>query len=215
MKTLPVNNDRPQRSNLTIPNVLSSLRLASVPVLLWLAWTGRGRAYLIAFVVIYATDFLDGLLARRLKQETELGATLDQLADVAALLTVPLAMLWNWPEILRQEAWGLAAVIGLYGASLAVSALKFGRVATTHAWFGKTSTSTLAIGAVVAMLDWADWPFRVGLVLTALACLEEIAITLTLPIARSNVPTLWHAWRFRRLHQSEVSHSKRNPPASP
>ena len=40
MRTIPVDNDRRRRSSLTIPNVLSSLRIASVPVLLWLVTAG-------------------------------------------------------------------------------------------------------------------------------------------------------------------------------
>ena len=204
METLPVNHDRPPRSNFTIPNVLSSLRLAAVPGLLWVAWAGWSRAYLIAFCVAYATDFLDGQLARRLKQETELGATLDQVADVAALLTLPVAMAWNWPEILQRELAWLITLIALYGTSVVVSLLKFQRVATTHAWFGKTSSSTLAIGAIVALLGWADWPFRLGLFLACLACLEEIAITLTLRVPRSNVPTLWHAWDLRKSERAHL-----------
>lgn len=203
-----VNHDQPKRSNLTIPNVLSSLRLAAVPGLLWLAWAGWSRAYLIAFCVVYATDFLDGQLARRLHQETELGATLDQVADVAALLTLPVAMAWNWPAILQRELAWLVTLIGLYGASVVVSWLKFRRVATTHAWFGKTSSCTLAIGAIIALLGWADWPFRLGLIMACLACLEEIAITLTLRAPRSNVPTLWHAWDLRMSERAHLT-----PPA--
>ena len=137
----------PRPSNLTLPNVLSALRMASVPLLLWLAWTGRGRDYLIVFCVAYATDFLDGQLARRLKQETELGAMLDQVADVLVLLTGPLALWWVWPEILRREAWFIGAVLCLYAASVGCSFAKFGRLATYHAWFGKVSTATLAIGS--------------------------------------------------------------------
>lgn len=79
MRTLPVSQDR-RRSNLKIPNVLSSLRLAGAPGLLWLAWAGWSRAYLIAFCVVYTTDFLDGQRVPRLHQETELGATLDPLS---------------------------------------------------------------------------------------------------------------------------------------
>ena len=188
----------PRPSNLTLPNVLSALRMASVPLLLWLAWTGRGRDYLIVFCVAYATDFLDGQLARRLKQETELGAMLDQVADVLVLLTGPLALWWVWPEILRREAWFIGAVLCLYAASVGCSFAKFGRLATYHAWFGKTATATLAVGSVIAMAGWAAWPFRIGLVLACLACVEEIAITLTLPAAHSNVPTLWQAGRLRR-----------------
>ncbi len=67
---------------LTIPNVLSMVRLLGVPVFLLLVLDGR---FDVAAVVVLAvggvTDFLDGYLARRLKQTSRLGQMLDPVAD--------------------------------------------------------------------------------------------------------------------------------------
>lgn len=65
----------------TIPNLLSLLRLALVPVFLWLLLIGfSGFAFLI-LVMASITDYLDGYFARRLNQVTRLGALLDPAAD--------------------------------------------------------------------------------------------------------------------------------------
>ena len=65
----------------TVPNLLSLLRLALVPVFLVLILNGRNVEALIVLAVASITDYLDGYFARKLKQETRLGQLLDPAAD--------------------------------------------------------------------------------------------------------------------------------------
>ena len=73
----------------TVPNVLSMGRLLGVPVFLWLVlgpeWDGWA---LLLLAVSGVTDFLDGYLARRLGQFTQLGQILDPVADRLYILAV-------------------------------------------------------------------------------------------------------------------------------
>jgi cardiolipin synthase len=73
----------------TVPNVLSFLRLLSVPVFLYLFITGREAAAFVLYTVGAWSDFFDGVIARRLNQVSVLGKLLDPLADrifISALL---------------------------------------------------------------------------------------------------------------------------------
>lgn len=65
----------------TVPNLLSLLRLALVPVFLVLILNGRNVEAIIVLAVASITDYLDGYFARKLKQETRLGQLLDPAAD--------------------------------------------------------------------------------------------------------------------------------------
>lgn len=65
----------------TVPNLLSLLRLALVPVFLVLILNGRNLEAIIVLAVASVTDYLDGYFARKLKQETRLGQLLDPAAD--------------------------------------------------------------------------------------------------------------------------------------
>ena len=65
----------------TVPNLLSLLRLALVPVFLVLILNGRNLEAIIVLAVASITDDLDGYFARKLKQETRLGQLLDPAAD--------------------------------------------------------------------------------------------------------------------------------------
>jgi len=65
----------------TVPNLLSLLRLALVPVFLVLILNGRNFEAIIVLAVASITDYLDGYFARKLKQETRIGQLLDPAAD--------------------------------------------------------------------------------------------------------------------------------------
>ena len=65
----------------TVPNLLSLLRLALVPLFLVLILNGRNLEAIIVLAVASITDYLDGYFARKLKQETRLGQLLDPAAD--------------------------------------------------------------------------------------------------------------------------------------
>ncbi|MDQ3463141.1 MAG: CDP-alcohol phosphatidyltransferase family protein [Actinomycetota bacterium] len=67
---------------LTVPNLLSFARLLGVPLFLWFLLGPRWDVAAIAILVVAGvTDYLDGMLARRLGQTSKLGALLDPLAD--------------------------------------------------------------------------------------------------------------------------------------
>lgn len=79
----PVYSDR----ILTVPNVLSTIRLLGVPVLLWLLIVQKADGWAFALLIASGfTDFLDGKLARLLDQSSKLGAILDPLVDRLYLL---------------------------------------------------------------------------------------------------------------------------------
>lgn len=76
----------------TFPNLLSFGRIALVPVFVIALFQGRPARALAILVIAGITDFLDGMLARYLHQESRLGAALDPIAD-KLLLTTAFVML--------------------------------------------------------------------------------------------------------------------------
>jgi len=73
----------------TVPNLLSMLRLAGVPLFLWLVLVPEADWWALAVLALSGvTDFLDGYLARRLNQTSTLGQILDPVADRLYILAV-------------------------------------------------------------------------------------------------------------------------------
>ena len=111
---------------LTIPNAISFARLLLVPVFLWLL-LGRdntaGAGWLLGF--IGATDWIDGYLARRLDQVSELGKFLDPLADRLAVAAALIGGLISGD----LPAWFAIALIvreGMIAAGALVVGVKVG-----------------------------------------------------------------------------------------
>jgi cardiolipin synthase len=65
----------------TVPNAISFVRLGLVPVFYWLLVTGQDGVALGILIAATASDFIDGLIARRFNQVTRLGALLDPASD--------------------------------------------------------------------------------------------------------------------------------------
>src|SRR6266478_4433410 len=181
-----------------LPNLLSCTRLALVPVLLTLAWTGHAKAFLYCFIVSLLTDLADGLLARRLNLATELGAKLDSWADFMTYLALPFCGWWLRPGVVSEERVWLAAGIGCYLVATIVGFLRFRRLTSYHTWGAKTAAVLVGAAVFVFFADGPGWVFRMVMPIVVLTNLEEIAITFALPQPAANVPSLWHALKIRQ-----------------
>ena len=77
------------RQVLTIPNIISIIRLAGVPLFLWLILVPEADGWaLVVLMLSGISDYADGYLARRLNQISKLGAILDPVADRLYILAV-------------------------------------------------------------------------------------------------------------------------------
>ncbi len=173
---------------LTIPNVLSLLRLCCVPLFLWLLF-GRdnevGAAVLLA--VLGGTDWVDGFIARRYNQVSTVGKVLDPTADrillavgIFSILVVGAVPPWvAWLAIFREAAVGIGV--------LALAALGASRIDVQ--WAGKTGTFLLMVAFPLFLvshaedLSWADaaravaWPFAlVGLAFAYYSAIRYIPL---------------------------------------
>lgn len=73
---------------MNIPNLLTLARILLVPVVVWAIAQGQMGIALAAFVVAGITDAVDGYVAKRFGQQTELGAYLDPLADKTLIVSI-------------------------------------------------------------------------------------------------------------------------------
>lgn len=129
---------------LTIPNVITVVRLCLLPVFLWLLFGRDDRAsaaWLLA--ALGTTDFFDGYIARHFNQVSNLGKILDPVADrllffvgVGAIVIDGSVPLWFAGAVLVREA--LVA-----GGTLTLAAMGVRRVDVT--WFGKAYTFFLMV----------------------------------------------------------------------
>ncbi len=123
----------------TVPNLISALRIAAIPLFLWVL-LGRDNPGLAAVMlgVIAWTDYLDGWLARKLDQVSEIGKFLDPLADrlvvassVIGGLAAGVVPPWlGWPLLAREAAIGAVALYLLVTLRIKVAVRQLGKAAT-------------------------------------------------------------------------------------
>jgi cardiolipin synthase len=124
----------------TIPNALSALRLAGVPVFLWLVLgPHRDGIALLLLMASGVTDYLDGKLARMLGQSTKLGALLDPTADrlyivstVVALTIRGIIPIWLLAILLARDVvlLGFGPILLKMGYGIALPVHFLGKAAT-------------------------------------------------------------------------------------
>lgn len=131
-----------QHRIVTIPNVISALRLACIPLFLWLLFGADEPFVAVALLaVLGATDWIDGWIARRFDQASELGAVLDPTADRALLITGGVALLVDG----SLPVWVGAAVVAretVICVAVVVLALAHARRIDVQ-WVGKAGTLAL------------------------------------------------------------------------
>lgn len=148
---------------ITIPNLLSLFRLAMVPVFLMLVVAGEDVFALAVLVLASATDFLDGMLARRLGQVTRLGQLLDPAADrlfiFATLIGLAVRGIVPWWLVAVIVARDLMLVVlGVILASHGFGPIpvhRLGKLATAELFY---ALPILMVGEAFPVAAWATDP---------------------------------------------------------
>ena len=142
-----------KRSVFNLPNLLSLLRLAMVPLLLWL-YLDREAYLLTAAVVVLsgATDVVDGIIARRYDLITDLGKALDPIADKLTQIAMLYCLGTSFPEIRILLAILIVKEV-ITGVMSLISIGKTGRVDGSQ-WHGKLTTVLLYAMIVDRIVPW-------------------------------------------------------------
>jgi CDP-diacylglycerol--glycerol-3-phosphate 3-phosphatidyltransferase len=143
------------------PNIITSARIALVPVVLWLifeywdSWAGR-MAALVLLVLAASTDGIDGAIARRRNLVTNLGKILDPIADKALLSGALIAL-----SIQGAIPWLATGIILVRELGITIYRLVIVRKRVIAASGGgkfKTVMQIIAVSMVIAPFEFlGDW----------------------------------------------------------
>lgn len=140
----------------TIPNLISFIRLAAIPVFWWLVLGADDvTSATILFAVIATTDWVDGYLARRLDQVTELGRLLDPIAD---RLLIASAVVVGLIDGIVPGVIGITLIVREIYMAIVVFGLATSKRGTLEVrWLGKVGT--LVVYSSVGWFYMAAIPF--------------------------------------------------------
>ncbi len=165
-----------------LPNILTTLRIAAIPVLAALAWRRASEPFAALLIACLLGDVVDGSLARALHATSRLGALLDSVADTLLFFMAFVGALVFHPELARDHgvAFGLAPVAWL--AENAAALLRYGRLSSFHTYLSRAAA--VAMGVFVGVLFM--WGLVPGLLYVAsglvlVATCEEFILLWLLP----------------------------------
>ncbi len=164
----------PEKKILTIPNILSFLRLCMIPVIVWLYFSKQNRIAAGGILLLSgATDIADGYIARRFHMTSDLGKILDPVADKLTQGVMLLCLLSHFP-------WMIAPVFFMLSKEIFMSVTGFLVIRKTGTvfgaeWHGKAATFLL-YGMILLHLFWYDIPPIVS-VSSAVACTGMITVS--------------------------------------
>ena len=165
----------PSRRIVTIPNIISLVRLVCVPLFLWLLF-GADRPALAAWLMaaLGGTDWIDGYIARHFDQGSELGKVLDPTADRALLMASAVALLIeDLPGSVHLVVW-IVLVREVLVATATVGLALAGARRIDVVWAGKAGTLAIMLalpmfllaahvsGAGKVVLNIGAWGFAIG-----------------------------------------------------
>jgi cardiolipin synthase (CMP-forming) len=175
---------------LTVPNLITVVRLACLPLFLWLLF-GRddqtGAAVLLG--VLGTTDWIDGYVARRYHQVSTLGKVLDPVADRLLVVTAVVAITVHGAVPVWFGAATLAREVVVSGAVLLLASLGASRIDVL--WVGKAGTFALMFAYPAFLLSDgnASWqvPFRAFAWFSGIGglALAWVAAAAYIPVART------------------------------
>lgn len=140
---------------LTVPNVVTAVRLLCVPVFLWLLFGAhRQTAAAVLLAALGATDWVDGFVARRYHQVSTLGKVLDPAADRVLVGTAVIAVTVHGAVPVWFGTATLVREVLVSGTVLALAALGARRIDVL--WIGKAGTFGLMFAYPAFLLGYGN-----------------------------------------------------------
>lgn len=172
----------------SIPNLLSYLRLILIPVIIW-AYCEKGNGLLtVAFVALSGlTDVLDGKIARRFNMVTDFGKVIDPIADKLTQAALLYCLMTKYE--LMIPAFIILVAKEIFMAVTALLEVKYSKQINSALWYGKACTTILYI-VMLILLFFTDIPLAAANILIVISIAAMIISTV-----------LYGVHRFKRVSE--------------
>lgn len=191
------------KANLTIPNILSLSRIVFLPLLYYFVFTNNHLAFTIAYIFISSTDFFDGLIARKWNQITDIGKTLDSVADILLYVSTAFFLYRLYPQYLEPNNALLIAFFSLFFLSFIVSFVMTGKPILMHT--SLLRMQAVLIGILVVASYFLDTTYFVAFILLIyfIAFVEEMAIFIKYGQVDPDTPSILTLIKAEKEKQSK------------
>ena len=179
-----------KKENRTVPNFLSLSRVVFLPLLFFYVIKDMRLAFLIGYIVLGATDFFDGLIARAFNQKTEIGKTLDSIADMFFYLSSAYFIYKLYPAYLLPNRGLLIAFLAVFVLSFVVSGIWCKKPIMMHTKLLKLNALLVYILIIVSFFANTTGFISAILILYFIGFVEEIIIFIKYGEVDADTPSL-------------------------
>ena len=179
-----------KKENLTIPNFLSVSRFLFLPLLFVFAIKDMRLAFLIGYIILGSTDYFDGLIARKFNQKTELGKSLDSIADIFFYVSSAYFIYKLYPAYLAPNRILLIAFFILFGLSFVVSAIWCKKPIMMHTFLLRLNGVLVYFLIILSFFFNTTIMISVILIIYFVGFIEEIIIFIKYGEVDADTPSL-------------------------
>jgi len=176
----------------TVPNLLSLYRLAMAPVIIVFALSEERTLFIVLLCFSFATDVLDGFIARTWNLCTTLGARLDSVADELTYVAALVGVFQFEYQVLQPHVALLYIFIGFLVLAAVIPLIKFRKTPSFHLYSSKANALLQGIFIVTLFVfGFNVYLYYFAMVFGILACLEAIGVSLVIDRPISNARSLF------------------------
>ena len=177
--------------NLNHAELFAMVRVVSFPLVLGCIFLEERTLSAWLYILLFSTDFIDGIFALFFNQESARRAKLDSLGDVLFLLTGLVGFYVFETAFFMEHLWAIVLVTGMYAVQLTIALMKWGRPTSFHTLLAKLAGATQAAFFAFTFFFEASAAFFYGAVLLSLLDVtEEIILALLLSDWKANIKGL-------------------------
>lgn len=160
-----------------VPNVLTISRII-LSVISILNLDNR-LSLIIILIICGITDLIDGTIARKTKNSTNLGAMLDSIADLFMFIAVIVGVIILANSRIMPFLPYIAIIAIIRITSIIVAGLRYHRLAMIHTWANKITGVSIFLAFVVFVITDSMIVFISVCIIAAISAIEELAINIT------------------------------------
>lgn len=180
---------------ITVPNALSISRIVFLPFLILLLMMEEKTIFLFLYVVIGSTDMFDGMIARKFNLKSEIGKTLDSVADLVFYLGSLFFIFILFEHVVYENTIFLLVFFIFFSMSFLISILRFGKPILMHTQLLRLNAVLVYLLVIFSFVFDTTYMGTLILLIYYVAFTEEIVIFLKYDDFDRDARSIFHIMR--------------------
>lgn len=192
--------------NFNIADWFSFYRIAAAPLLIVLLWTDQRQVFTWFLLISYATDAIDGMIARGLKITSSRGSQLDSIGDQITFTIGLIGCYLFEADFIKENLVILIIAFAPYLVQMSIALFKYGKTTAFHTYLAKLSAIIQSVFILWLLFHGpVYWLFYAMIIVGILETIEEITLIFLYKNWVAGVKGLYWAFRDKRRLKKEMS----------